>query len=230
MVRVEAYFPIGGYLIFPTLITNESLSQTLLTAEGSGLDVVPSLVVHKMARIVLYHTKRLVRYAREINPELSRNEIISAQKEVRDQIWEEQKLIRAKELIVHAQRPFPEHPRIRSSGLPYRGDTVRYIVRDYRLAPLEDETFGFVIDVTQSDPRVEFRSLTDMAKKLGALKRPRRFVEDSNRFDQEGIRSAVWEFEHYDSIMHTDIRPEDQRPFLGSFLGKPIVETSELLY
>ena len=230
MVRVEAYFPIGGYLIFPTLITNESLDQTLLTAEGSGLDVVSSLVVHKLARMALYHPKRLVRYAREINPELTRNEIISAQKEVYDQVWREQKLIRAKELIVHAQRPFPEHPRIRSSRLPYRGDVIRYIVRDYRLVPLEDETFGFEINGIRPDPRVEFYSLTNVAKRLGALHRPKRIVEDSNKSDQEGIRSAVWEFEQHNSILHMDIGPEDQRPYLGSFLGKPLVETPEHLY
>ena len=231
MIRVEAYFPIGGYLIFPTLISNETLPQTLLIAEENGLQVLPSLPIHSIAKVSLLQNRRaisrFVRYARELNPDVTRSEIVSGLQEVYNQLWEEQRLVRAKELVVYADRPFPAHPRIRSGELPYRGDKVRYIVRDYRLVPLEDETFGYGIEHIKPDRRVEVRSLVDMARKLNAPKRPRRFVGDSNMSDDEGIRSVVWEFNRHDLILHTDIGPDDPRPYVGSFLGMPISQTPE---
>ena len=223
-LHIAAYVPVGRYLIFPTLLLGKNLFETESIAKSNGLVVIPSHIIHQIARHVVSPspTKEFMRYVRDRNPELTAVDARQAHKEFRTQIWEEQRLIRAKEIVVHARRPFPNHTIINSDTLPYRGDTISYVLTHYNVNPLENGDYEFDINGINPDPRIEYHTESGLARVLGAINRPRRFVWDSNRLDQYGMRSVLWEFEQHGSVLHIDIPPGDGKPYAGSFLGREI--------
>lgn len=223
MLNAEPYFPMGGYLVDPTLF-DESLCELALSVQGTkDLVVLSSNGVIQLAETTRLPepTNRFVRIAvATLKDEwgikdISNDDIRKGYQQIRRAIWKDRKIIRPRQILTRIYRPFPENVRVKIKEPPFRGDVVTVLVRNYEVRDPGNGDY----EIIAKKPIEPISSSAYMSKLLGARSRVT-VVSDSNPLEYDGVRSFGWEFDGYHLTLYVNAPPWKDDPKVVSFIAK----------
>ncbi len=214
----------AGYEVVPEVsLLGEDTFKTNRYAQAHNLEVLPLKAVFRTARAVNWKspTNKFRKYARQVDGHLTQDVINEAYGRLHTQMYEQQYLIRAKEVLIWSTPN--SHPRI--VGGKWTAQLKSYLIRDYNV-PAEKDVFdisGIENPIMEIEWPVHRRPITKPLIELFDAD-PRTYIStDTNPFLREGFEALGAGFGgRAGPDLDSGWDPWGRNSVVGSLLGRKI--------